>query len=98
MAGRGFSPPCRHFLGVILELDIGLFAGLTCNNPQLPHYGEKVFRLEAPAGLSVLKLRNLLAIDPAIPLIIMVNNRHAKEDHILQQGDRVAMFPPLGGG
>ncbi len=82
----------------MLKLDIGLFAGLSCNNPELPSYGEKVVRLEAPDGLSIRQLRNLLAIDSAVPLIAMVNNRHEKEDFVLHNGDRVAMFPPLGGG
>jgi molybdopterin synthase sulfur carrier subunit len=81
-----------------LELDIELFAGLIGNNPELPSYGKNVFCLEAPEGLSIRELRNLLAIDPAVPLIVMVNNHHEKEDFVLQNGDRVAMFPPLGGG
>ena len=82
----------------MLELDIGLFAGLRCNNPELPSYGEKVSRLEAPEGLTIRQLRNILAIDPDLPLIVMVNNHHEKEDFVLHNGDRVAMFPPLGGG
>jgi molybdopterin synthase sulfur carrier subunit len=83
---------------VVVELDIGLFAGLICNNPELPGYGTNAFRLEAPEGLSVRALQNLLALDPAMPLIVMVNNRHEQEDCVLQNGDRVALFPPLGGG
>jgi len=81
-----------------LELDIELFAGLIGNNPELPGYGKNVFCLETPEGLSIRELRNLLAIDPAVPLIVMVNNHHEKEDFVLQNGARVAMFPPLGGG
>jgi len=30
--------------------------------------------------------------------IIFVNNRHAKLDHRLSDGDVVAFFPPIGGG
>ena len=82
----------------MLELDIGLFAGLRCHNPALPGYGENVFSLEAPEGSSIRQLRNILAIDPDLPLIVMVNNHHEKEDFVLHNGDRVAMFPPLGGG
>jgi molybdopterin synthase sulfur carrier subunit len=81
-----------------LELDIELFAGLIGNNPELPSYGKNIFRLKAPEGLSIRSLRNLLAIDPAMPLIVMVNNHHEKEGFVLHNGDRVAMFPPLGGG
>ena len=81
-----------------MELDIGLFAGLRCKRPGLPSCGEKVFRLEVPEASSIRQLRNLLAIDPAMPLLVMVNNHHEKEDFVLHNGDRVAMFPPLGGG
>ena len=82
----------------MLELDIRLFAGLRCNNPEFPSCGENVSRLEVPEGLSIRQLRNILAIDPALPLIVMVNNHHEKEDFVLHNCDRVAMFPPLGGG
>ena len=92
------SPYSPWGYGEILELDIELFAGLSCNNPDLPCYGKKCVRLEAPEGLSIRQLRNLLAIDPALPLIVMVNNHYEKEDFVLSAGNRVAMFPPLGGG
>lgn len=82
----------------MLELDIGLFAGLRCNNPELPSYGGTAFRLEAPEGLSIGQLRNILAIDPALPLIFMVNNHHENEAFLLHNNDRVAIFPPVGGG
>ena len=81
-----------------MELDIELFAGLRCKNPELSRSDEKVSRLEVPEGLSIHQLRNLLVIESAVPLITMVNNRHEKEDFVLHNGDRVAMFPPLGGG
>ena len=81
-----------------MELDIELFAGLSCNNAELPGYGKTVFSLEAPTGLSIGELRNLLAIDPAVVLLVMVNNHNEKEDFVLHNGDRLAMFPPLGGG
>jgi molybdopterin converting factor small subunit len=82
----------------MLELDIELFAGLSCKNPELPCYGEKVAHLETTDGLSIRQLRNLLAIDPALPLIVMVNNHYENEDYVLHNGNRVAIFPPLGGG
>lgn len=81
-----------------MELDIELFAGLRCENPALPGCGKKTFRLEAPEGLTIRQLRTMLAIDPALPLIVMVNNHYEMENFVLHDGNRVAIFPPLGGG
>jgi molybdopterin synthase sulfur carrier subunit len=81
-----------------MELNIALFAGLICTNPNLPSHGEKEFQAEFPDGITVRDLRNMLGIDPAIPLLAMVNNHGEPEDLVLNDGDRVALFPPIGGG
>lgn len=81
-----------------MELDIGLFAGLRCTNPDLPVCGERQFHLEVPDDLAIGQLRNLLGIDPAVPLLVMVNNHREEEDFVLHAGDRVGIFPPIGGG
>ncbi|ABQ27703.1 MoaD/ThiS family protein [Geotalea uraniireducens] len=81
-----------------MELDIALFAGLRCANPDLPCCGETGFRLEVPSGTTIRALRDMLGIDPAIPLLVMVNNHHEPEESVLRADDRVAMFPPIGGG
>jgi len=84
--------------GAAVQLDIHLFAGLKCANTQLPCHGEKEFSHEFPDGITIRQLRDLLGIDPTIPLLVMVNNRGAQEDLVLTNGDRVALFPPIGGG
>lgn len=81
-----------------MQLEIRLFAGLKCGNPDLPSCGASEFPLDVPDGITIKALRGLLAIDPAITLLTMVNNHHEHEDWILQHKDRVGMFPPLGGG
>ena len=81
-----------------MKLELVLFAGLTCNNPELPCFGERKFFLEVPAGTTIRELRALLAIDPAIPLLSIVNNHHEQEQWVLKENDRVGMFPPIGGG
>lgn len=81
-----------------MKLEVGLFAGLKCNNPELPCYGEREFSLEVPDGTTIGELRTLLAIDPAIPLLTMVNSHHEQEGWVLKENDRVGMFPPIGGG
>lgn len=81
-----------------MKLEIGLFAGLKCNNPELPCFGANQFSLEVPDGTTIRDLRGILAIDPAISLLSMVNNHHEQEDWVLKDNDRVGMFPPIGGG
>jgi len=81
-----------------VQLEIKLFAGLKCNNPDLPYFGEREFRFEVPEGTTVGELRAILAIDPAIRLINMVNHHYEREEWVLEDNDRVGIFPPIGGG
>ena len=81
-----------------MRLDIRLFAGLTCTNPDLPCCGAREFELEVPGPLTIRDLRDLLGINPAVPLLTMINNHHENEDWLLKDNDRVGMFPPIGGG
>ena len=32
------------------------------------------------------------------PAVVFVNNRHAELDYVLEEGDTLAFFPPVGGG
>ena len=81
-----------------MELNISLFAGLCCTNPELPCAGEKEFHLDVPEGMTIRQLRDHIGINPAMPLLVMVNNHHEPENFVLHAGDRVGMFPPIGGG
>lgn len=81
-----------------MKLDIRLFAGLSCANPELPCFGEREFLLELPGPLTIRELRDILGINPATPLLTMVNNHHELEEWRLKDNDRVGMFPPIGGG
>lgn len=81
-----------------MKLIIALFAGLICANPHLHCNGEKVFQQEFAEGITVRQLRDLLGIDEAIPLLIFVNNHSESDDWVLVDGDRVALFPLIGGG
>ena len=79
-------------------LNISLFAGLICSNPNLSCNGEKEFYQDFPDGITVRQLRDVLGINPAIPLLVMVNNHGEPEELVLSDCDRVALFPPIGGG
>lgn len=53
---------------------------------------------EYPAGTTVHQVIDELNIPENQAAIIFVNNRHAKLDHELADGDVAAFFPPIGGG
>ena len=81
-----------------MNLEIRLFAGLTCDNPDLPCFGQREFLLEVPSPLTIRQLRDLLGINPSVPLLTMVNSHHEHDEWLLKDNDRVGMFPPIGGG
>lgn len=81
-----------------MQLEIRLFAGLKCNNPDLTCFGQYAFNLEVPTGTTVGELRGILAIDPTIRLLTMVNHHHEGDEWVLEDNDRIGIFPPIGGG
>ena len=81
-----------------MNVEIALFAGLVCDNPALPSHGKKEFYLDAPTGSTIRQLRDLVGINPTMPLIVMVNNHGEPENFVVSDGSRVALFPPIGGG
>jgi sulfur carrier protein ThiS len=56
------------------------------------------FPVEIPPGTSVRDLSNHLGIPQEEVKLIMVNGLHADWDVKLQGDERVALFPPVGGG
>lgn len=50
------------------------------------------------AGATVSDLADLLGIDPKDAKLIFINGRKGDLDSILHEGDRVGLFPPVGGG
>ncbi len=78
-----------------MRLEIRLYATLRQAAPAAP---AGVFSLDVPAGATVAQVLGLIKIDPADVRMIMVNGLAAEPDHILKDGDRLGLFPPLGGG
>lgn len=56
------------------------------------------FQLELDEGALVRHAVKKLNIPDTFPLIIFVNGRHSRLDGILNEGDRLALFPPIAGG
>lgn len=53
---------------------------------------------ELASGTPVSAVLTDLGIPPEDIAILLVNGRDATVDRILQDGDTVALFPPVGGG
>nr|WP_072697244.1 MoaD/ThiS family protein [Desulfovibrio litoralis] len=74
-----------------MKLEIKCFATLAS---QAPTNGV----LEMPAKSTVMHVMKQLQINPDEVKIIFVNGLHADADTVLKDGDRVGLFPPVGGG
>lgn len=53
---------------------------------------------EGADGSTVGELLDTFSVPRDKPRILLVNSRHANLDHVLQDGDVVAVFPPVAGG
>lgn len=79
-----------------MKIEIRSFATLSVYNS---HPGiDKDSGLEIAAGSTVKTLIEILDIPEEDLKLIFVNGRHSKIDTVLSEGDRVGLFPPVGGG
>ena len=53
---------------------------------------------EFPEGTTVGDVADHLALPRAELGIMMINSRHVKHDHVIENGVTLALFPLLGGG
>lgn len=58
----------------------------------------KELRLEVEPGVTPRAVAESLGIPEGEVAILLVNGRDGKPDGILAEGDRVSLFPPVGGG
>ena len=54
-------------------------------------------RLELPDGLTAAELRARLS-PPGLRVAVAVGEQLVPDAHVIADGDRVALLPPLGGG
>lgn len=59
---------------------------------------KKEFEILWSDGTTVEKILKDEGISKKIAKIIMINGRRQDIDFVLKDGDRVAIFPPVGGG
>ncbi len=79
-----------------MAVDVMLSSAL---RPYVPGYDRlSGLQLEPKPELTALELINSLGIPPDEVKIIMLNGKAAAKDSFIQDGDRVGLFPAVGGG
>jgi sulfur-carrier protein len=86
---------CGKLRGM-MKISVKLFASLGDFAPK----GEsaKPFTCEIKAGATLIELIHQLGIPPNEAKLLFVNGRTRQRDYLLQPGDEVGIFPPIGGG
>lgn len=74
-----------------MKVNVKLFASLRTFGPD-----EQV--IELPDHTTIDDVVRSLKIPRTIRLLRIVNGEHRPADHVLQDGDELALFPPIAGG
>ena len=65
-------------------------------------YREGRFKVEERTykeGICAQDIIQELDLERELPLgVLMVNSKHQKPDHVIKEGDIIALFPKVGGG
>lgn len=78
-----------------MQVELRLFATL---KKLLPTKNSAGTTIDVKEDATINDLINDFKIPRDIKLIIMVNGRKEKEDYKINDGDRIGIFPPVGGG
>jgi sulfur carrier protein ThiS len=78
-----------------MTIEVRLYATLRQAAPAAP---AGVLPLAVPAAATVAEVLAILKINPADVHMIMVNGVAVDPGKVLGNGDRLGLFPPLGGG
>ena len=79
-----------------MKINLNLYASLAEYLPDKARGNPNV--LELPAGTTIKQLIAQLQIPLDTPRIIFLNGAHAPLEALINDGDRLGMFPPLAGG
>jgi len=79
-----------------MKVEVQLFASLMQYMPG--QTGHAPYVIEVADGTTVGALLVSLKVPVGLAKLIFRNGVHAREEEVLQEGDRVAAFPPIAGG
>ncbi len=80
----------------MIVVDVVLYASLSKYHPE--GGGSAPFRLTMDEGSTTEALLDRLGIPKEEIKQFFVKNRRQDLDYVVQNGDRIAIFPPVGGG
>jgi molybdopterin converting factor small subunit len=79
-----------------MQVEVRLYATLRRQAPTDAVTG--VFSVNVSAGSTIIELLRTIQVDPDEVHMIMVNGISVTFEQVLSEGDRVGLFPPVGGG
>ncbi len=79
-----------------MKIEVNLYATLKRYMKNEP--GGKSSAIDVEDGTCVKDMIQKLKISADLVKLIFINGVHAKRDTILKDGDRLGLFPPVGGG
>lgn len=79
-----------------MQVSVALFAHLSKFQPD-GQAGRAPRVFDMSEGATVGDAIEMLGL-PDEPRVLFVNSRHAEDDTVLVEGDRLAIFPPVAGG
>ena len=74
-----------------MEIEVRLFATFRQGR-------EKIQKIKIRENTPILDILNIIDIKEEEVAIMLLNGRDATSDRIVQDGDVVSLFPPVGGG
>lgn len=80
----------------MMTIDLALFASLSAYQPDGAG-GRHPRPISLADGTTIAALIAQLGL-PDEPRVVFVDGKHAPEDHVLAEGERLAIFPPVAGG
>lgn len=80
----------------MITIELALFAKFSSRYP-VPGSGRSARAFSVPPGTNLAQLVREIGLEGE-QRISFVNGRHAADDQLLAEGDRVALFPPIAGG
>ena len=81
----------------MMEVEVFLFASLRRYHPRGGR-GSESFTLSVAAKTSLLDIYKIIGIPPEEIKMNYVNNRYQQASYQVEDGDKIAIFPPVAGG
>ena len=79
-----------------MKIELRLYASLAAFMPE--KRAGNLWMFEVSEGTTIRNLLKQLKVPPEDIKVVFLNGIHASDEDILKEGDRVGIFPSVGGG